>query len=98
MTETKANGYSSESTQRELSNEYQHDRVKMIFRNLCVLVLGTKVASALKGIILVCSPELRTNMFFIVENEKEIPVSEGCCESTAPEARTSRLFLLFSFV
>ena len=27
MTETLANGYSSESTQRELSNEYQHDRV-----------------------------------------------------------------------
>ena len=27
MTETLANGYSSESTRRELSNEYQHDRV-----------------------------------------------------------------------
>ena len=27
MTETLANGYSSESTQRELSNEYQDDRV-----------------------------------------------------------------------
>ena len=27
MTETLANGYSSEGTQRELSNEYQHDRV-----------------------------------------------------------------------
>ena len=27
MTETLAHGYSSESTQRELSNEYQHDRV-----------------------------------------------------------------------
>ena len=27
MAETLANGYSSESTQRELSNEYQHDRV-----------------------------------------------------------------------
>ena len=27
MTETLANGYSSESTQWELSNEYQHDRV-----------------------------------------------------------------------
>ena len=29
MTETLANGYLSESTQRELSNEYQHDRVLM---------------------------------------------------------------------
>ena len=27
MTETLANGYSSESTHQELSNEYQHDRV-----------------------------------------------------------------------
>ena len=27
MTETLANGYSSESTQRELFNEYQYDRV-----------------------------------------------------------------------
>ena len=26
MTETLAHGYSSESTQQELSNEYQHDR------------------------------------------------------------------------
>ena len=37
MTETLANGYSSESTQWELSNEYQHDRVLMIFKNLCTL-------------------------------------------------------------
>ena len=27
MTETLAHGYSDESTQQELSNEYQHDRV-----------------------------------------------------------------------
>ena len=52
MTETLANGYSYESIQRELLNEYQHDRVSMVFENLCVLVLGTKVASAVKGLIL----------------------------------------------
>ena len=40
MTETLANGYSFKSTHRELSNEYQHDRV---------LVLWTKVASAFEG-------------------------------------------------
>ena len=50
MIETLAHGYSSESTPRELSNEYQHDRVKMFFKNLCVLVLWTKVASALEGL------------------------------------------------
>ena len=33
MNETLANGYPSESTQRELSNEYQHNRVsKMVFK------------------------------------------------------------------
>ena len=50
MTETMANGYSSESTQRELSNEYQHDRVYMLFNNLRVLVLWMKVALALEGL------------------------------------------------
>ena len=50
MTETLAFGYSSESTQRELSNEYQHDRVKMFFRELCILVLWMKVASALEAL------------------------------------------------
>ena len=50
-TETVARVQSSESTLRELcrvSNEYQHDRIKRIFNNLCVLVLWTKVASVLK--------------------------------------------------
>ena len=54
MTETLANGYSSESTHWELSNEYQHDRVEMVFKNLCILVIGTKVASALEGLINNC--------------------------------------------
>ena len=36
MTETLANGYSFENTQQELSNEYQHDRVSMVFKNLCI--------------------------------------------------------------
>ena len=42
--------YSSESTQRELLNEYKHDMFQMVFKDLCVLVLWTKVASALKGL------------------------------------------------
>ena len=50
MTETLAHRYSSESTQRELSNEYQHDRVYMFLKDLCVIVLWTKVASALEGL------------------------------------------------
>ena len=35
MTETLAHEYSSESTQQEISNEYQHDTVKKFFKNLC---------------------------------------------------------------
>ena len=51
MTETLPYGYSAECTHQELSNEYQHDRVMMVFKNLCVLaVLWTKVASALEGL------------------------------------------------
>ena len=46
-------GYSSDSVQRELSNEYQHDRVWMVFKNLCILVLWTKIASALEGLKIV---------------------------------------------
>ena len=42
--------YSSESTQRELSNEYQHDRVQMVFKNLCVLMISMKVALAWEGL------------------------------------------------
>ena len=51
ITETLANGYSYESTRRGLSNEYQHDRVLMVLKNLWVLMLWTKVASALEGLI-----------------------------------------------
>ena len=50
MTKTLANGYSYEITRRELSNEYQHDRVSMVSKNICVLVLWMKVASALEGL------------------------------------------------
>ena len=50
MTETIANGYSFESTQREPSNEYQHDRVKLISTILCFLVHWMKVTSATGGL------------------------------------------------
>ena len=33
--ETLAHGYSTEGTQWELSNGYQHDRVQMFFKRLC---------------------------------------------------------------
>ena len=49
MIETLAHEYSCESTQWELSNKYQYDRVLMVCKKLCVFVLWTKVASALIG-------------------------------------------------
>ena len=50
MIETLAYGYSSESTQQELSNEYNMTGFRQ-FSNLCVLVLNwTKEASALEGL------------------------------------------------
>ena len=41
-----------ENWQRMLSNEYQQDQIKVIFKNLCILVLRTKVASALERLTL----------------------------------------------
>ena len=52
ITETLANGYSSESTRRELSNEYHDDRVSMVSQESCILVLWTKVVSALEGLMI----------------------------------------------
>ena len=50
MTETLAYGYPSESTEQELSNEYQHDRVWMVFKNLYILDLWMEVDLALEGL------------------------------------------------
>ena len=50
MTETLTNGYSFESIQRELSNEYQQDRIWMGFRTFRIFLPCTKVASAWKGL------------------------------------------------
>ena len=50
MTGNPGTWYSSESTERELSNEYQHDKVGMFFKNLCVRLLWTKKALSLEGL------------------------------------------------
>ena len=49
ITETPANAYSSESTRRELSNEYQHDMITLIFMILCFFVLWAIAAVTLEG-------------------------------------------------
>ena len=40
MIETLAHGHSSQSAQRELSNEYQNDRVLIFFKSLRPCALG----------------------------------------------------------
>ena len=50
ITENLANGYLSESTWRELSNEYQDDRVSSFSQESCILVLWMKVVSAMEGL------------------------------------------------
>ena len=55
MIEALAHGYSFESAWRELSNEYQDDKVEMVFKKLCISVVWTKVASALEGLTFLCS-------------------------------------------
>ena len=49
MTQTLAHGYSSQSTLREIFNEYPHDRVLMIFRSLCALVFDESSLSIVRG-------------------------------------------------
>ena len=52
MTEIMAYRYSSESNQRELSNEHKYDRVKMIFENLCALDESSLSIGRVKTIVI----------------------------------------------
>ena len=65
MMQTRAHGYSSENTQQELYNEYQNDEVWMVFKDLCVLVLWTKVASALEALIIEIPPSMHKCLSFL---------------------------------
>ena len=62
-------GYSSENIQWALFNEYQHDKVWKVFKNLWVLVLWTKVALALKGLTCQTLPQYTSRVgHFIIWN------------------------------
>ena len=50
MSETLSHRYASDRTQWELTNEYQHGRDWIVFKNICVVLLWVKVASALDGL------------------------------------------------
>ena len=79
ITETLANGYSSGSTQRDLSNEYQHDRDYMVIKNLCIIVPWTKVSSALEGLMI--------QLLTALERKKQVL----CSRCAALEARPMQI-------
>ena len=55
MTETLAHGYSSQSTWHELSNEYPHDSVSMVFKNLFRLCALDKSSLSIRRVeLLLC--------------------------------------------
>ena len=54
-----ANGYSSDSTQQEFSNEYQHDRVQVVLKILLRPCALAKVASALERLRMVFASKYR---------------------------------------
>ena len=68
MTKTLTNGYSTESTQEELSIEYQYERVYIAFKNICVIALLTKVALALEGL-----SSMESGIVFLLGLVNDIP-------------------------
>ena len=77
-------GYSYESAQRQLANENQHYRFSMIFKNLCILVLLTKVALALEWFMFILN--LTTDVTFSVLNDSRAPTLGRIFSGVSPEA------------
>ena len=75
ITQTLANGYSSESTRQELSNEYQDDRVSMVFQESCILVLWTKVVSALEGLNMCNKHIFELNLYPCIPGSTEMQLT-----------------------
>ena len=94
MTETLAHGYSSDSTQRELCNEYQHDRFFMVFKNLSVLVLWMKVALASEGLAFLCLSSLVENYSW---NVGYLESNQNLCRSDGFNGRKVSINWIFSF-
>ena len=77
MTETLANGYSSDSSQRGLSYEYQDDLVRMIFIIFCILVHLTKEATALEGLTQVAGFQRTYHLIVLVNWQYLNPVTHA---------------------
>ena len=83
MTETltRAYVYSFESSQRELFNEYQHDRVQMVFKNLWALLLLIEIALEWEG-LMVSEPQHRsTSGNKSIQLNKSLSIVIACLET-----------------
>ena len=81
MTETLANGYSSESTQRGLFYEYQHDRLKMFFMISCFCTLDESNISIRSVVYLLMLWQMRGMIFARDERLSQLG-SESCERAT----------------
>ena len=63
--------------QQELSNEYQHDRVQMVFKRGCIPVLWTKVALTLEGFLKLHQLPTNTDFDFSKKNTKNLPIADA---------------------
>ena len=83
MTETltRAYVYSFESSQRELFNEYQHDRVQMVFKNLCALLLLMEIALAWEGFVVSESQHISTSGNKGIHLNKSLSIVIACLET-----------------
>ena len=71
MTETLANGYSYDSAQRELSNEYQHDRVQIDFQKFlhsCALDESSLSIERVKAIMIISDIDLAEGSLCFLTN------------------------------
>ena len=72
----------------ELSNEYQHDRVQIVFKNICVIVLWMKVALALEGLNkLTLFPLLHVLHRFLFPTGRPSPAYNYPLHKRAPSGR-----------
>ena len=52
MAVTLAHRNSSEGTQGELCNEYEHDRFKMVIKNICIRVVHSLIIGRVKTVVM----------------------------------------------
>ena len=87
----------------ELSNEYQDDRVSMVFQESCILVLWTKVVSALEGLGSTVDPWLisLTTLFWDIlfsHLHNDLDLNDPFCDLDLLTWKCWRFLVLSSFL